>query len=85
MLGFAKCGHCGKSGTKLAIIEPSGAAYKQSAICCSFCNAILGVTGFYDAGTLIKEQEKKIGQLLADVSTLSQHVAHLTDVLSRRG
>jgi hypothetical protein len=45
MFNMAKCGHCGKTGTKISQIEPNGGAYKQSAICCMSCNSILGITG----------------------------------------
>lgn len=70
MFTTAKCGHCGKIGTKIETIEPNGAQYKQTAICCMHCNSILGVTDFYNAGTLLKKAEteraamsKKIGDL----------------------
>lgn len=63
MFGLAKCGHCGNSGTKITEIEPNGARYKQSAIVCMHCSAILGVTGYYDTGSLVKGLEAKIAQL----------------------
>jgi hypothetical protein len=67
---LAKCGHCGKPGTKVVQIEPSGGNYKQMAICCISCSAILGVRGFYDSGSMIKKQEAEIAKLQTAVAQL---------------
>jgi hypothetical protein len=74
MIGFAKCGHCGGSGTKISEISPTGAAYKQNAICCTSCNAILGVTGYYDTGAMIKKQEAEIQKLKQTVDQLDYNL-----------
>ena len=84
MISLAKCGHCGKSGTKIELIEPTGAAYKQSAIICKWCNSILGVTGYFDAGQLIKEQEKEIKGLKSQVSNLEHLVIQIANALNQR-
>ena len=80
MFAIAKCGHCGHTGTKLAQIEPATAAYKQTAICCSSCNAILGITGYYDTGTLLKKAEKEREAIKQQISRLEhtiQQIAHM--------
>jgi hypothetical protein len=76
-----KCGHCGASGTKAVEIEPADSTYKQVAICCIRCSAILGITGFWDAGALLKEvqgqlieMDQKLTQLQLWVQQLSQRL-----------
>lgn len=80
MLSIAKCGFCGASGTKVVEIEPSGANYKQYAICCLSCNSVMSTTGYWDAGALLKDQEKRlaimeqtIGRLVSEVQRLSMN------------
>lgn len=84
MFSQAKCGHCGKVGTKIEQIEPRGAAYKQSAIACKWCNSILGVTGYYDAGQLIKEQQKEIVSLKSSVDAMSYQLNQIANFLNHR-
>ena len=83
MFSTAKCGHCGKIGTKISEIEPNGARYKQSAICCMHCNAILGITGYYDAGTLLKAAEKEREAMSKKIDRLQFQVDQLLAVLRR--
>jgi hypothetical protein len=73
----AKCGHCGKSGTKIAEISPSGASYKQIAITCSGCSAILGVTDYYNVGTLLKQQEKEIAGLKTQLGNMQSGIQQM--------
>lgn len=77
-MSFAKCGHCGKSGTKIAELSPSGAEYKQIAICCLSCSAVLGVTGYYDTSSLIKKQTAQIAQLQNSVAELHGEMGRIS-------
>ncbi|MCX7559798.1 hypothetical protein OS190_09480 [Sulfitobacter sp. F26204] len=77
MFGTTICGHCGKTGTKAQEISPSGANFKQVAICCSSCSAILGVTGFFDVGAVVKVQEKKIDAMTHQIGDLTRAVEDL--------
>lgn len=83
MFSNAKCGHCGKTGTKIDEIEPAGARYKQSAICCIHCNSILGITGYYDAGTLLKSAEKERVAMSKKIDQLQYQVSQLINALRR--
>ena len=80
-----KCGHCDKIGTKVQAIEPDHAAYKQIAICCKWCNAILGVTGYYDAGKVAKDIEAKVDTLQQRLSQLEHQIQQIGHFLQRRG
>lgn len=82
---IVKCGHCGKSSTTIIrSFSPTGASYQQTAICCSYCHSIVGVTGYFDTGQLIKNQEKEIASLKASINQLSHQVAQIAQFLSRR-
>jgi len=84
MFGAAVCGHCGKPGTKAVQIEPAGAAFKQTAICCSSCGAILGVTGYYDEGALLKKAEQANASLAQKVTNLEHQLNQILYVLQSR-
>lgn len=84
MFGIPKCGHCSGTRTSVKVIEPSGANYKKMAICCSSCNAILGATGYYDTGTLLKAAEKERAEMKRQISSLEYSVSQLVQLLSRR-
>ncbi|MEM5500763.1 hypothetical protein WNY59_04080 [Ahrensia kielensis] len=83
MFSTAKCGHCGKTGTKVQEISPVGAAYKQMAVCCQSCSAILGVTGYYDSGTLLKQAERERAELSQKVQRLEQQLISISHRLQR--
>lgn len=85
MFSTAKCGHCGRSGTKIEMIEPRGSQYKQAAICCASCSSILGVTGYYDAGTMLKAQKNEIAALKQQLSQVDHNLRVLIDSMNRRG
>ncbi len=87
MFTTSKCGHCGKYGTKLSEIEPNGSQYKQNAVCCTSCNSILGIVGYYDAGSLLKKQEAQINEMVRQIGALTQSVTNLQRELQslRRG
>lgn len=84
MFSTAKCGHCGKVGTKIETIEPDGAAYKQTAICCKWCSAILGVTGFLDTGTLIKNLDADVSALKKQAAQIDRNVQQIAYALQQR-
>ena len=84
MFGIAKCGHCDGTLTKIAEIEPSGSQFKQVAICCSSCNAILGTTDYFNVGNLVKSQEKEIASLKQQVSQIDHNLRVLLERLNNR-
>lgn len=84
MFSSTKCGHCGKSGTKIETIEPDGARYKQTAICCKWCNAILGVTGYLDTSTQIKALQDEQKKLAKQIDQIDYNVQQVVRALQRR-
>jgi hypothetical protein len=62
-MALSKCPKCNNGFFELKSFEPRGARYKQNFIQCSMCGTPVGVVGFYDAGSLIKEQEEEIAEL----------------------
>lgn len=84
MFAVAKCGHCNGTSTRVAEISPTGAAYKQTAICCSSCNAILGVSGYYDTGQLLQNQKQELAKISQEISRLQQQVRNVEHYLSQR-
>lgn len=72
-----KCGHCNGRTTRMIEISPANASFKQNAVCCSTCDSILGVVGYYDAGTLLQNQKSALEQIAGTVSQIQQDVRHL--------
>jgi uncharacterized Zn finger protein len=83
MFRTAKCGHCGNSGTKAEVIEPSEARFKQLAICCQSCGSILGVTGYFDAGKVAKDIEAKQAILERKIDALDHNIRAIAVMLQR--
>ncbi len=84
MFGIPKCGHCNGMMTGVKAIEPNGANYKQMATICLSCNAILGVSEYYNIGTLLKKAEKDREEMKRHIASLEQQVYQLSHILSRR-
>ena len=83
MFTSAKCGHCGKTGSKLQTIEPTQAAYKLNAVCCIHCNAILGVTEFMNSGQLLAKAEKEREAMSKKIDQLSWKIDQMANALRR--
>jgi len=83
VFGTTKWGKCDGASFTVQAIEPSGAAYKQIAIQCTACRVPIGITGFYDAGSLIKKQEKTIADLQRTVNDIQQYVHQITHAMRR--
>ena len=85
MFAIAKCGHCGNSGTRLIVIEPAGGNYQQSATCCSSCNAILGISGYYDEAQLLMNAEAKVDALAQKVSDIEHQLRWVSQAIQNLG
>ena len=76
----AKCGFCSSAGTKMEIIEPKGTQFKQAAICCASCNAVLGVVDYTNAAITLDGHEIQ----LKDISMKIDRMGRQLDDLERR-
>ncbi|GAA5664963.1 hypothetical protein Brsp07_03462 [Brucella sp. NBRC 14130] len=54
------------------------------AVCCSSCSAILGVTDYFNSGTLIQSVEKKVDTLRSEVGFVKSAANQILDLLRRR-
>ena len=80
----AKCGHCGNVGTRLEEISPAQSQYKMMAVCCGSCSAILGVTDYFNTGTLLKNAEKERGKVETKIDQITHTVRQIADAVRRR-
>lgn len=60
MLSTSKCPHCQKSGFETAVEEPKGSNFKIILVRCQWCKTVVGVTEYYNCGTLIYKLAKKL-------------------------
>lgn len=85
MFGFGtKCVKCEGGSFKLQEIEAQGARYKLYAIQCISCSTAFGITEYYDAGNLLKKQEKDIEGLKRQLSDIQGYVHQIAQALARR-
>lgn len=81
MFGFTKCGKCEGASFKLQEIIVQDAAYKMFAIQCVGCQTPIGITPYYDSGTLLKQQEKTIAALSSKVFQMEDTVNRIAHTL----
>jgi hypothetical protein len=81
-MALPKCPHCKSGFFALSTIAPVGAQYKANLIICNQCGAPVGAMEYYDAGVLLKAQErilKKIEKAIDDLDSrlrrVEQHAA----------
>jgi predicted nucleic-acid-binding Zn-ribbon protein len=87
MFGATSCGKCDGSSFKLHEVTVTGAAYRMYAVQCTSCGTPIGVTEFFDNGSLLKKQEKAIADLQSKVSGMSHtidQIAHVLNQMARR-
>lgn len=80
MFGFTKCGKCEGAAFKIQEISPQGAAYKFYTIQCTACQTPIGVTDYFNVGSLLKKQQKTIEELGSKLDAM----AHILNQILRR-
>ncbi|WP_438273705.1 hypothetical protein [Nitrobacter sp.] len=86
MFGFTKCGKCEGAAFKLQEVNVNGAAYRMYAIQCTSCQTPIGVTEYFDNGSLLKKQEKAIadlGQKISHIENAVNQIAYALQSLRR--
>ena len=66
-------------------MSPASAAYKMFAIQCSnaACQAAIGVTDYYNLGSLLKAQEKKLKEMEGQLSQIQSDVRKIAQAMRR--
>ena len=59
----SKCPSCGNHTFELSENTPNHSEYKMYFIQCSSCGTVVGTTGYFNAGVLVKKLEEKIEDL----------------------
>ncbi len=82
MFGSTKCGKCENSSFKLQQIEARDAAYKMFTIQCTSCQTPIGITDYYNVGSLVKQQEASIKELQSKLKNVEYIVTQIAHVLN---
>lgn len=87
----SKCGACGNVYFEIKEVSPAGARYKLFFVQCKKCGVPAGVQDYFNIGSLLTDQEKKIKDIEKRVRRVEQiavnidnNVARLADQLLRR-
>jgi hypothetical protein len=87
MFGSTKCGKCDGAAFRVQEISPSGAQYKLYTVQCSSCQTPIGITDYYNLGSLLKLQEKAIAGLESKLDAMTHtmnQMAHVLNQMMRR-
>ena len=87
MFGSTKCGKCEGASFKIQELTAQGAAYKFYSVQCASCQTPIGITDYYNLGSLLKGQEKQIAELQAKVDAMGHtinQIAHALNHLARK-
>jgi hypothetical protein len=80
---MTKCGKCEGAYFKIEEISPNGARYKFYAVQCTRCQTPIGVTDYYNLGSLLKGQEEEISKIQSQLGNLAHTVDQIADALDR--
>jgi len=86
-MAMSTCPKCEGQRFEIKTAEPAYSKYKLNFLQCMACGAVVGVLEFYNAGQLLKEQEKEIAKLQRAVGTVQNSVHTINNnlaVLGRR-
>jgi hypothetical protein len=79
---MSKCVKCENTVFGIQEISPSGAQYKMYVVQCVVCQVPVGVTDYWNVGTLLKNQEKKIAELESKLSSIQNAVNQIARALN---
>ena len=85
MFGSTKCGKCEGTLFKVETIEPMGSASKLIAVQCQKCGTPIGITTYYNPGTMLKNQKEEIEALGNRLSSIESTLRQIAAALQRRG
>lgn len=73
----AACPHCRNRSFALQEIEPAGSKVKFNLVTCEKCGAPFGAVEYYSLGTLLRNQERAIDDILRRVRSIEDNVERL--------
>ena len=79
-MAITRCGHCQATRFEIKTIEPTGSAYKLISVQCASCGVPIGVTNYFDVGSIVKGNEKILKSLETKVRNME---ATLATILTR--
>jgi predicted nucleic-acid-binding Zn-ribbon protein len=82
MFGSTRCGKCENSSFKVQEISPAGARYKMFTVQCSSCQTAIGVTDFFNLGSLLQDQEKKLKEMDGRLAGIEHSVHQIVQALN---
>lgn len=83
MFSISKCPHCKGGSFETTRVEPHNSNVAMFFIQCMTCKAPVGVTEYYNAGTLLKNQEKKIEALERKIDNLDYNIQSIIHGLNQ--
>lgn len=78
-MALSTCPKCNGRSWEIKLVEPTGSRYKQYFTQCSSCGAPVGVLGYYDTGSLLKDQEEEITKLQKQMTQAMRALETIND------
>lgn len=82
-MAYSKCGKCNGMYFETVEKEPTNSAYKVIFVQCSSCGTPVGVTGYYNEGQLLKNQEQKTAELDSKLNQIQSYVQQIANAIRR--
>jgi hypothetical protein len=83
-MAMSTCAKCGGHSFEVKINEPHDAKFKTAFVQCRSCGVPVGVQDYYNLGSLLKDQEKRIKSLEADVENVAGLLTQVVNALRQR-
>jgi hypothetical protein len=82
-MALSRCPHCKGGRFEVVLKEPAGSAFKMNFAQCSTCGAPFGIVDYFNLGTLLKKQEKKVEELDRRLSSIESTLQQIVQALRR--
>jgi hypothetical protein len=82
-MATSTCVKCGKQAFEVKETTPSQSNYRLMFVQCSSCGGVAGVLDYYNLGALLKTQEKTLGAVEKDISSVKTSLRTLEASVKR--
>lgn len=83
-MAWTACAKCANRFFELSEHEPTGSRVKINLVQCSSCGTPVGAMEYYNAGSLLKIQEKTLNDLSSRLSRVENLLMNLVSAMRQR-
>jgi predicted nucleic-acid-binding Zn-ribbon protein len=80
-MAISRCVSCKGTSFEISEANVSGTRFKLNFVQCALCGAVVGVTEFYNSGSIVKGIEAKVELLESYLLTVNKNISVIASVL----